>query len=473
MRSRSRSNSTYGRKGSGWTVTVTPSNTGKTSQTEHYDAVYNGDAYIDTTQNIIDELNVFPPGSESRAIRQRKLLNRLAIANRLVDEATKRSVLSDLYLSTSQVHRCTHSTQQFRGEEFAVLSAKTVGGITYNYTHTFYGLGGHCRFNAPNPGTNGLITRWNSTGKGYTSGGFYEPDWFALLDKWHETCDSVMPSSTVLGESIVENEIFVDAFKLLLNPSRGVITFLNYIKRGLSRKTRLGQLGALTRTAADVNLGYQFGVKPMINEIRNVLDAHRLVNARLSFLRANRGGYVPIRVRQTIASTVINQSVTSTKVLCDQKHTIGCISALAKVRHDLDFISDWQAYVQHFGLHKFIGLAWELIPFSFVVDWFTNAQDYVNRFTRPKFGSPFYNIRNICHSKKTILLESLYIPNGYYFSEHGSNLLGGPVNVGSVITSTYTRLPGLPKTAGSIDFTRLGTFHAINGSALLIQKVIH
>jgi hypothetical protein len=282
-----------------------------------------------------------------------------------------------------------------------------------------------------------------------------------------------MPSSTILGESIVENGIFVDAFKLLLNPSRSILVFLDLLKKSLRKKTNLGTLGAVAKTASNLGLGYQFGIAPAIEEIRNVIGAHHKVQSRLAYLRSNVGGYVPVRARMVIPSTVSNSTVNTTKILCDSKETIGCISALAKIRSDIDFIEDWQAYVQYFGLHKFIGLAWELIPFSFVVDWFTNAQEYVNKFTTPKFGSPFYNIRNICHSKKTELRESLWIPPNFYFSEDASYLLGtDPVNVGSCHTTTYTRSPGLPKTSGSIDFTRLGTFQKILGGALLIQKVV-
>jgi hypothetical protein len=312
---------------------------------------------------------------------------------------------------------------------------------------------------------NGSFTR------SYTADAYHEPDWYALLDKWHEACDSIMPPNSLLGESIVENGIFIDAFKAIVNPSSLVKTVLKRLATIAKKKDTLGKVALLARQTSGDFLSWNFAVKPALDEVVNVFDAHETVRRRLNFFRSNMGGYLPIRARMKIPSDFTNAAVTSSpRILCDEKEIIGVISALGKVREDLDYIEDWKAYVQYFGLHKFIGLAWELVPFSFVLDWFTNAGEYVNKYLTPRFASPFYNIRNICYSKKQHLKESLWIPDGYLHSETASTVVDGPIKIGSWKISSYDRNPGLPKTSGAIDFSRLGLFHGLASGAMLIQR---
>jgi hypothetical protein len=278
---------------------------------------------------------------------------------------------------------------------------------------------------------------------------------------------------------MVENAIFVDAFKTLLNPTRGVKLLVDLVRKGLiTPKTTIGKLRSTARTSADTFLGYNFGIKPAIDELANIFTAHSRVQSRLNFLRQNAGQYVPVRVRHTLPSDVFNQGdptgSSGVRILCESKEVTGVISCQAQVRNDLSFSEDWKAYVQHFGLHKIIGLGWELVPFSFVIDWISNVGDYINRYTTPALGSPFYNIRGVTHSTKTLLVETCKISKDYVVSDWvGKNLsLSAALEVGRSHTSNYQRYPRLPTTSGFVDFSNLGTFHYSASGALLIQKLI-
>lgn len=420
------------------------------------------------TETISDEINL-----KSTKQDRARLNLRLKIAEKLSDPVIRRSVKSDLYTHLLQVHKCSHTKREILDPNGSI-SFRTVRTSNISYTYNYSVCNALCRYagNLSTSSTSALLNQLGTMGRNYTSDAYHEPDWFALLTSWHEACDSIMPNKSLLGESMVENGIFIDAFKAVTNPTRFLVNFLTDLKREFKgrKATRLGTVAKAARRASGGFLGYQFAVKPAIDEVVNILSAHQKVQRRLNFLRSNVGGYVPVRARMKIPSDFTNTLVSSTRILCDAKETIGCISSLAKVREDLDYVQDWQAYVQYFGLHKFIGLAWELLPFSFVVDWVTNAGDYVTRYCTPKFGSPFYNIRNICYSRKEYLKESLWIPDGLLHSETASTLVGGPIKVGSFTTTTYVRNPGLPKTSGSIDFSRLGLFHGLASGAMLIQR---
>jgi hypothetical protein len=418
------------------------------------------------SESISDETN--DPRRKDWKARLKRNLER---ANRILDPVLRNSVKSDFYTAAQECHNCSH-TKTYMNDETALVTSQSGSSIYY---HTWNG--GHALYRK------GALLAYTSTNKDYllnfagsishsgSSNAYHGPDWFALLDRWHESCNSLMPSASLLGESMVEHAIFVDAFKAILNPSRAVRSLLEFALKFRRKKAFRQRVGVMLRTSADSYLGYNFGIKPALQELELIFNAHKLVQKRLNFLRENRGGYVPVRVGTKIPSEFTNTYPGTSTILkhLDAKETIAVISALAKVRTDLDFASDWKAYVQYFGLHKFIGLAWELVPFSFVVDWVTNAGDYISRYTTPHFASPYYNMRNLCHSVKQRSIWKLIVPSGYSFNE-GWGTVNSDHTVLRGETSTYSRARGLPSTAGKVDFSLLGTFHGITSSALLFQK---
>jgi hypothetical protein len=281
----------------------------------------------------------------------------------------------------------------------------------------------------------------------------------------------------LLGESIYENGIFFDAFKIMLNPTSAARVLCRRLKKVYKRGMTLGGLRKTTKDGANAYLGYQFGVRPAINEVRNALSAHANVSNRLAYLRRNTGGFVPIRVRSELSSPVVNTSFSgkpdgSLVLQCDHRKVTATIGAWAKVREDLNYESSWQAYVQYFGLHKVVGLAWELVPMSFVIDWFLDVEDFINKTMTPRFSNPFYNIRGICHSVKEETKLSLYaMPLAYLGSGLGWVVEPNePYKLGSKTTSVYTRLPSLPTSSGFVDFSNLGLFHGTTLGIMLLQK---
>jgi hypothetical protein len=420
------------------------------------------------TETMDDEVN-----DPRRKDWKRKLQRRIDIANQILDPVLRNSVKSDFYTASVECHKCTHVKVDLDINDVAMTSQHaTLPHMSF--THTYQGGYAFHQFLGMSLSAgdkNRILTYWSTAARAYTAEGYHTPDWFALLDRWHESCNNLLPSASLIGESIVENAIFVDAFKAILNPSSALKTFLQFALKYRKHKAFKKKMGQVARTSADAFLGYNFGIAPAIDELRNIFLAHKRVSKRLKFLRDNAGGYVPVRARGVIPCDYTNSdSFTSPRVLCVSKGSEATISCLAKVRTDLDFAQDWKAYMQYFGLHKFIGLAWELIPLSFVLDWVTNAGDYVSKYTTPHFASPFYNMRNLCHSLKNYVVEKYVVPKDYYFNEYASRLTS-EATIAYGTTASYERNRGLPSTSGNVDFSLLGTFHGLASSALLIQKL--
>jgi hypothetical protein len=305
-------------------------------------------------------------------------------------------------------------------------------------------------------------------------------DWFALVDQFNESCDQYTRSGFLVGEPMIEHEIFTLALKSVINPSSAIKNLLKATRSIKKyRKMSLGRVAHdLAKGSSNKYLTYTFGIKPAIDDIVDTIDAHSKVSARLRYLRRNAGLFVPIRAKKELLSNCDYEYPSPVagaddyiKWVTDKHSSTGVISALGKVRSDLSHASDWAAYLQYFGINKVVGLAWELIPFSFVVDWFTNAQERLNSLTRLHIGGPFVEFRNICHSVKLTHQETLVYVPGRDASFGGTCI--SPSSTTPLATRTvvdYQRNVGLPDTSGVIDFTGLGLFHAITGTALIIQQ---
>jgi hypothetical protein len=303
------------------------------------------------------------------------------------------------------------------------------------------------------------------------------PDWFHLLDSFNEALDSFIPTSFFVGEDIVEHDVFVTAFKLVLNPTSAIKTLIKAGIKHVKKYNRrsLGHVAKeLAKDGANGFLNFNFAIKPAINDIKSTIAAHEKVNKRMDFLIRNKGRYVPVRVSQKFLrepdiTAGINPGNT-TVFAATTNRRVATIGAWAKVNEDLTYKETWKAYLEYFGVNKVVGLAWELIPFSFVVDWFTNAQERINSLTRLRFGGPFVDIQGICSSDKLTTESTLYMWPGRNPAYSAS--ITHPdrhFKIGTLTSTSYSRIPGIPDTSGVVDFSTLGLFHGLAASSLLIQ----
>jgi hypothetical protein len=162
---------------------------------------------------------------------------------------------------------------------------------------------------------------------------------------------------------------------------------------------------------------------------------------------------------------------TDLKWHADFKKSTAIMGTWARVREDLSFASTWSAYLQYFGINKVAGLAWELIPCSFMIDWVFGAQAYINKL-RFRTETPFNEFRGMWHSIKQETSEKLYCIPGWN-SAYDDYLTSPsePFVVAIRRTTNYLRYPGLPKTTESaLDFSALGLFHLLTSGSIIIQN---
>jgi hypothetical protein len=342
----------------------------------------------------------------------------------------------------------------------------------------------------------------------YTTGiQFAEVEWSALADQFNEGCESLIPSNFFAGEAFAEGGIYLDAIRLVTNPTKAIVGFIKNVRqRGLHRMS----LGAIdlyykhlfskksfvaTREALDTahdiglikfglreginqHLSYKFGVVPAIHDVRSTIDSHSAVEARLLYLNSHRGQYVPIRVKKGFPATFSPGTFSSPYLdfgsVLKKAFTVAHIFGQGRIRTDINEASRWRAYAEYFGLNKVVGTAWELIPFSFVADWFTNSQEAINNLTRIPLGeSPFLNMTSIGHSWKNLAVYDYVINSGYDQTNGYSRMEpNSQFPCFSYAITDYTRLPGFPDTSWFANPSNLGLFQAVTGGELLLQKAL-
>jgi hypothetical protein len=332
----------------------------------------------------------------------------------------------------------------------------------------------------------------SSATNSYSAGAYKGVDWFALASSFQEACESFTKSKFLLGEDLYENAIFVDAFKILVNPASALNVLMKHLRHGVSpgmqkkfRRMTLGEFARSThrggKKAINWHLSYDFAVKPAIDDIKAALDAHSYVSKRMRLLQSYGGSYLPVRVRQDLMSDFTNTTPTKPSLISsgtrsytfknvEYKRTRAVISAWGRVRPDLDWNDTWSAYLQYFGVGKMIGLAWELIPGSFLLDWVTDAQEKINDLTRLRSGGPFMGIRNISASLKQETREIYYLWPGYEpIFGFPIKLPDSPVKICHRDIISYSRYREIPQTSGLVDISNLGSFHYAKLAELIIQ----
>jgi len=246
------------------------------------------------------------------------------------------------------------------------------------------------------------------------------------------------------------------------------------------RRKNLGHIASeLSRDGANGFLSYNFAIKPAISDIQSAIASHHKVSQRMQFLISHRGRYVPVRVMRSFERSPdfsnpgpMPSGESSSMYAVVTKRSTARLGCWAKVREDLTYNEIWKAYLEYFGINKIVGLAWELIPFSFIVDWFTNAQERINSLTRIRTGGPFTELLGFFASTKEESTTTVFLRPGFNHGYGFPMLRSDPFEIASKTSTSYNRYPTIPDTSGVVDISTLGLFHSFAGASLIIQRAL-
>jgi hypothetical protein len=232
----------------------------------------------------------------------------------------------------------------------------------------------------------------------------------------------------------------------------------------------------VSKDASGNYLKYVFGYKPVIQDLMNAFKAHQEVGDRLAFMKAHRGQFVKVHAKQDLTPPHYDDpplppnDILKLIALRRENIAIAYMSCEARVRLDMLPLQVFTAYAQYFGLNHIISLAWELIPYSFVVDWVTNIGNYVDSLTQIHWGSPYTQTRNFCFSKKIVDSTEVSLQSGTW-SAIGGYEVSCDERVATLSETRYDRSLVFPDEVLLANMSRWKSFQTITSGALLTQRL--
>jgi len=202
---------------------------------------------------------------------------------------------------------------------------------------------------------------------------------------------------------------------------------------------------------AEAQLGYRFGLKPLWEDLKNAAKLLQDTQDKLAFYAKASGNEV--RISAAVPATYTIPAPPDPKTVVS--YTTYSISkafrrVTARVRADYN-TSDMAAtydLIRGLGLNRLLSSTWELVPFSFIVDWFINIQSVVNQLDRV-FSVPdklvkLYSVTNVCESE---FLSANFMLYSRLFSDDWSTSRWPMRSVGGVKAEWYLRVPAEEKLA--------------------------
>jgi hypothetical protein len=238
---------------------------------------------------------------------------------------------------------------------------------------------------------------------------------------------------------------------MLKSPAHALRQSIDKYFRTVTKRARRTSRGRQNAVVRETYLEYSFGWKPLINDINDI--AKLVSGANDTYLKEIEAtATVPI---ESISSKV--QSGMSSMTIWFNYKTLGQVMVRYKGAVSASFEKPPSlAEFTGFGLSNFVPTIWNLIPYSFLVDYFTNIGNVIDaaslgsvrlawgcRSERKSFqyqlgagDSPFTN------TPTTILIHKSVNLSGFH-SEQSASTRSRVTSVSAGIADTQFRIPGV------------------------------
>lgn len=222
---------------------------------------------------------------------------------------------------------------------------------------------------------------------------------------------------------------------------------------------------------ANSHLSYSFGIKPLISDIEGAIKAISKFEEKIAWLRKNQGKPVRVSFKKDL-SQVISPALGMTYSDSDErnytllKQNKAVYRSTAIITYDTSRLSDLELKCRTFarmaGMDSLLRVGYELIPFSFVLDWALRVGDWIESIDPTVHLK--YKVQDIGWSISLIqdiemIKQSLY-PRGTSKGVYGSSR-----------KTLFHRRPGLPISYSTVDLGDPGVSQLALGLSLAVQKL--
>lgn len=306
---------------------------------------------------------------------------------------------------------------------------------------------------------------------GLTLPSFSDVDWATLVDQVGSQLDGRMTASQNMLVSLAQ---ITQTVGMIKNPF------------GMRQLAKVGgnkmSLGAILKKPAGAYLEYKFGWENLYRDYLAIAKVWSEVRAHKEYLEESVNRYVPVTARSTVTYSTpqtlgtITPSPTQVRMSYTGYRTnvrkVGCFSLNLRRTEAMNSWSTIDQILARLGVNDLATALWDLVPYSFVVDWFT----HINRvLERSPISWNSYDIRRMGYSRKTewdgrvvgnhtTTISSPACPYTY----KSESVEYGP----GIVQTKYERFPGFPPNTSSVGlFGNLTKTQMAEGIALIIQRL--
>jgi len=290
------------------------------------------------------------------------------------------------------------------------------------------------------------------------------PDWSQLVQSVGETLDGSMVASSNMLVTIAEAG---QTYRMLRNP-------MNLLSARWGRSVRT--LRQITKSGSNAFLEYKFGWRQLYRDLRSLSQAFSKARAHAAYLQSRKGLWSNCRKTVQLESSDTFPSYEFGNGLSGVVLTLGGLHGKRKASFSVDILrgeafqilSSARYAQQYLGTDKLIEALWDVVPFSFVVDWFIDVGRLVA--LNPYFLCNRHQLRRLGYSYKDTWSANLNcvvsLPVNY-----GDNIRDELDLPDQEVFTEYHRIPGFPDDTiyqsifGSLSIRQIST-----GGALIAQR---
>jgi len=291
-------------------------------------------------------------------------------------------------------------------------------------------------------------------------------DWSSLVNQVGSQLD---------GRMTTGQNLFVDLAQL--SQTVGMLKNPFNLKK-LPKLLRSKPLGELKRIAASGYLEYQFGWKPVWNDVLALRDAFTEVSKHIGYIRETVNKFVSLSARQsqtisnpsvgTFRSVGSDTSLLMTPVCTAVKRTYCFSLDLRRTEAALHW-SYLDQMLNRLGARDLASALWDLVPYSFVVDWFTHVGDI---WKLQPIDWPKFDIRRMGYSTKTEWFVRFDYTSKARSDYDSVYTYANGQTESSLAQRVYERVAGFPPASATVGlFGNLNKTQIAEGVALIVQRL--
>lgn len=226
------------------------------------------------------------------------------------------------------------------------------------------------------------------------------------------------------------------------------------------------------KNGSDALLSQQFGLFPLIGDIKKLISSKRTVHTALQQILKEQSSGVS-RISRRLPASAVSGSISGNRLSNEGYELVqsdpfatGCLIAKRRIRRYLDCSDPAIASAMAqalYGWNRPLSTLWEATPYSFVADWFLPVGDYLAGLEKSVFGDRMELVDLGWTAKARLTCSITRTLRDAYGSK-------ATASCGSAYAECFQRGSGLPIATYLDDLTIPGIKQLTLGSALAFQR---